>query len=209
MKFKTKQTQQKHILKIYNLCTDIEKSSGLNWYKEANQYGAYLSELFKLDSNIKVCGIISALSPACSWERNKVDANNFLALACIGTESQILSGKFGTYKNNVLKAIEIYNLEKPTSKKIASILLGKTGLKTMNFFFNISDLKNTNAVTIDRHAAKVANNHYKGGSVSITKRQYIDCSNSYISVANKLKIAPYQLQAVVWEKYRNLRTLKN
>ena len=209
MKFKTLETQKKHITKMYNLCSDLEKSDGLNWYKEANQFSFHLSELFGIDSSIKVCGIISALSPACSWERNKVDTQNFLALAKLGTDKEILSGNFGTYKNNVLKAISIYNLERPTSKKIGEILLGKTGLKTMNFFFNISNLNNLEAVTIDRHAVKVANNHYKGGAVSISKNQYEICSIAYVKVARKLKIKPFQLQAVVWAKYREIRNLKN
>jgi len=173
MKHLTLSTQKKHIEKVYSMCTDLEKSEGLSWYKTANNYAVHLSELFNLDSNIKVCGILSALSPAVNWERNKVDAHNFLALASKQASNKtILSGKFGTYKNNVLKAIEIYNLERPTAKKIGAILLGKTGLKTMSFFFNIYDLENINTVTIDRHAIKVANNVYKGGGISISKKQY-------------------------------------
>tara|TARA_R110000796_G_scaffold90118_3_gene193814 strand:+ start:1541 stop:2167 length:627 start_codon:yes stop_codon:yes gene_type:complete len=208
MKHLQEKSQRKHIEKIYNICTDIEKSEGLNWYKEANFYSLHLSELFKLDSNIKVCGIISALSPAVNWERNKIDAHNFLALASKQASNKtILSGKFGTYKNNVLKAIEIYNLVNPTAEKIASILLGKTGFKTMSFFYNIYNLKNTNIVTIDRHAVKVANNIYKGGGVSISKKQYFNTQKAYIKTAKKLSIKPYQLQAVVWVKYRQLRNL--
>jgi len=208
MKHLTLSTQKKHIEKIYSLCSDLEKSEGLNWYKSANNYAVHLSELFNLDSNIKVCGILSALSPAVNWERNKIDAHNFLALASKQASNKtILSGKFGTYKNNVLKAIEIYNLERPTAQKIGSILLGKTGLKTMSFFFNIYDLKNIDTVTIDRHAVKVANNVYKGGGISISKKQYHTTQSAYIKVARKLNIKPYQLQAVVWCKYRQLRKL--
>lgn len=203
-------TQKKHIEKIYSMCSDLEKSEGLNWYRSANIYASNLSDLFNLDSNIKVCGIISALSPAVNWERNKIDAHNFLALANKKASNKtILSGKFGTYKNNVLKAIEIYNLERPTAQKIGSILLGKTGLKTMNFFINIYDLKNINAVTIDRHAVKVANNVYSGGGISISKKQYYTTKGAYIKAAKKLHIKPYQLQAVVWVKYRELMNLKN
>tara|TARA_R110002020_G_scaffold101665_4_gene239328 strand:+ start:464 stop:1090 length:627 start_codon:yes stop_codon:yes gene_type:complete len=208
MKHLTQRTQEKHISKLYNMCTDLEKSSGLNWYKDANIFASHLSELFNLDSNIKVCGILSALSPATNWERNKLDAHNFLALASKqASEATILSGKYGTYKNNVLKAIKIYNLERPTAQKIGAILLGKTGLKTMSFFFNIYDLNNTDVVTIDRHAIKAANNVYKGGGVSISKRQYEQAENAYIKVSKKLDITPYQLQAVVWCKYRELRNL--
>ena len=64
-------------------------------------------------------------------------------------------------------------------------------------------------VTIDRHAVKVANNVYKGGGVSISKKQYFNTQNAYIKTAKKLNIKPYQLQAVVWVKYRQLRNLKN
>ena len=208
MKHLQEKSQRINIEKVYNLCTDSEKGESLNWYKETNTFATHLSELFNLNSNVKVCGIISALSPAVNWERNKVDTHNFLALAdANSSEETILRGKFGTYKNNVLKAIEIYNLKSPTAKKIGEILLGKTGLKTMSFFYNIYDLNNEEIVTIDRHAVKVANNVYKGGGVSVSKNQYKLTEKAYIKVAKKLNIKPYQLQAVVWVKYRQLRNL--
>lgn len=206
MKIKTINTQVKHINKIYNISSINEKINGGNWYKEANEYAEHLNKLFNIDSKVKICGIISALSPACTWERNKIDAHNFLALSKFGNDN-ILTGNYSTYKNNVRKAIEIFNLENPNKDKIGKILKGKTGLKTESFFYNIYDLDSEN-VTIDRHAIKVANNFYKGGGVSITEKQYRLCESAYKKVSKKYDLKPHQLQAIVWITYRRLRNLK-
>ena len=204
MKFKTIQTQTKHIEALLNGASYTEKIDGGNWYKEANTYADHLNELFNLDSPCKVAGIISALSPATNWERNKSDAHNFIALALSG---DVMKGKYGTYKNNVRKALEIFNLDRPTKQSVGSILRGKTGYKTESFFYNIYDL-DSSEVTIDRHAIKGANNIYKGGSVSLTEKRYRDSEKAYQKVAKKFNLKPYQVQAIVWVTYRRLRGLK-
>lgn len=204
MKFKTIQTQTKHIEALLNGASDTEKIDGGNWYKEANTYAHHLSELFNLDSPCKVAGIISALSPATNWERNKSDAHNFIALALNG---DAMSGKYGTYKNNVRKALEIFNLGNPNKKSVGTILRGKTGYKTESFFYNIYDL-DSSEVTIDRHAIKGANNVYEGGSVALTEKRYRDSERAYQKVAKKYNLKPYQVQAIVWVTYRRLRGLK-
>lgn len=204
MKFKTIQTQTKHIEALLNGASDTEKIDGGNWYKEANTYSHHLSELFNLDSPCKVAGIISALSPATNWERNKSDAHNFIALALSG---DAMVGKYGTYKNNVRKALEIFNLERPTKANVGTILRGKTGYKTESFFYNIYDL-DSSEVTIDRHAIKGANNVYEGGSVTLTEKRYRDSERAYQKVAKKYNLKPYQVQAIVWVTYRRLRGLK-
>lgn len=204
MKFKTIQTQTKHIEALFNGASDTEKIDGGNWYKEANTYAHHLSEMFGIDSPCKVAGIISALSPATNWDRNKVDAHNFIALAI---NDDAMSGKYGTYKNNVRKALEIFNLERPTKASVGAILRGKTGYKTESFFYNIYDL-DSSEVTIDRHAIKGANNVYEGGSVALTEKRYRDSEKAYQKVAKKYNLKPYQVQAIVWVTYRRLRGLK-
>lgn len=204
MKFKTTQTQVKHIEALFKGASDTEKIQGGNWYREANTYAHHLSELFGIDSPCKVAGIISALSPATNWERNKVDAHNFIALAI---NDDAMSGKYGTYKNNVWKALEIFNLDRATKSNVGAILRGKTGYKTESFFYNIYDL-DSQEVTIDRHAIKGANNVYEGGSVSLTEKRYRDSERAYQKVAKKYNLKPYQVQAIVWVTYRRLRGLK-
>jgi len=204
MKFKTTQTQVKHIEALFKGASDTEKIEGGNWYKEANTYAHHLSDLFGIDSPCKVAGIISALSPATNWERNKVDAHNFIALALNG---DAMSGNYGTYKNNVWKALEIFNLDRATKSNVGTILRGKKGYKTESFFYNIYDL-DSQEVTIDRHAIKGANNVYKGGSVSLTEKRYRDSERAYQKVAKKYNLKPYQVQAIVWVTYRRLRGLK-
>ena len=204
MKFKTIQTQTKHIEALLNGASDTEKIQGGSWYKEANNYAHHLSELFGIDSPCKVAGIISALSPATDWGRNKVDAHNFIALAI---NDDAMSGSYGTYKNNVRKALEIFNLERPTKANVGAILRGKTGYKTESFFYNIYDL-DSQEVTIDRHAIKGANNVYEGGSVALTEKRYRDSEKAYQKVAKKYNLKPYQVQAIVWVTYRRLRGLK-
>jgi len=204
MKFKTVQTQVKHIEALFKGASDTEKIEGGNWYKEANTYAHHLSDLFGIDSPCKVAGIISALSPAVNWERNKVDAHNFIALAI---NDDAMSGNYGTYKNNVWKALEIFNLDRATKSNVGTILRGKTGYKTESFFYNIYDL-DSQEVTIDRHAIKGANNVYEGGSVALTEKRYRDSEKAYQKVAKKYNLKPYQVQAIVWVTYRRLRGLK-
>lgn len=208
MNFYSEKTQVKHILNVFNKASQSELIDGASWYKEAQIFSEHLNELFKVESPVKIAGIISALSPAVNWERNKVDAQNLLALytSTGGNEEEILKGKFGTYKNNVRKAIEILNLKHATKKKVGVILRGKTGYKTESFFYNIYDV-NSEEVTIDRHAVKVANNVYKGGSVALSEKKYRLSERAYIKASKKVGLKPYQLQAVVWVTYRRLRGL--
>ena len=50
---------------------------GLTWYYEAHLFASLLSQRYNIGIT-KVAHVISALSPAVSWEKNKQDAQNLI-----------------------------------------------------------------------------------------------------------------------------------
>lgn len=76
-----------------------------------------------------------------------------------------------------------------------------TAQKTHAFADNISN-ENSSLVTIDRHASKAAINDIKGGSVVITKKQYISFSNVFNIVVAENNFKGYELQAILWLTYK-------
>ena len=53
----------------YAVSTDIDKESGKNWYKEAQDFCEYLSKKYDLDT-YTCATVVSCLSPNNKWARN-------------------------------------------------------------------------------------------------------------------------------------------
>lgn len=176
----------KNIKLIYKNTTIGEKINGENWYFEARQFAAKVSNDHKVDF-LKVCGVISALSPSVQWDVNKFQAENLILHMIYGQRS-ICS----TYANNVLKAEQIFRSD-GTKKAIEKILLGKVGFKTLAFFRNISD-ENSNDVTIDRHILTAIG----FDKPSLTRKRYYEIEGKFKRTAKGLGITPYMLQAIIW-----------
>lgn len=165
---------------------------GLAWYVLANAFCATLAEKYKLPLET-IAGVVSALSPACPWERNKKDAERlvkaFHQRGWLGAHSVRVS----TYGKNKHKAI--------------SILLGNTqmndkgGLKTYNFYQNILHPNDDVHVTIDRHAFNLLQQRAAGG-VRINKSTYTQAAECFKHVAKRKGLTPCQLQAIVWVQWR-------
>lgn len=193
--------QVKNIVSVYKQAYEHEIEAGMLWYKQANEFAVYLHKKHGVDF-VAACGIISAMSPGVTWDRNKIDAEDIIKQLSRG--KKVNPYRYATYPNNARKAELIYH--KTNDNDVYKILLGKTGYKTASFFMNIlGDL--TKYVTVDRHAYKAANNIYEGGSVTVTPRMYRDTVSAYIQAAEVLSIEPAQLQAVVWVTYRRLAGL--
>lgn len=196
-------SQVKNILNVFNQSTQHEKNEGANWYLSAHNFARSLASKYDKDVFI-VCGIIAALSPAISWEQNKIDTETFLRLK--KGKRKVTTANVSTYGPNLGKAEKIY---KATSiNEVAVTLKGKTGLKTMNFFYNIFcpvyiGTINT-PITIDRHAYKIAHKNTKGGGVSLTAKKYRETKQAYLNAAKLVNIHPVKLQAITWCTYRRL-----
>lgn len=159
-------SQVKNILNVFNQSTQAEKTEGANWYLTAHNFARSLAT--KYDKPLFViAGIIAALSPAITWEQNKIDTDTFLRIK--KAKKKVTTANVSTYGNNLGKAERIYKCD---FNEVYRILRGKTGRKTANFYVNIFCPNYHNAVTIDRHAYKIAHKNTTGGSVSLTGKKY-------------------------------------
>ncbi len=179
-------------MNLINLYNQSDKS-GLNWYREANQYCQNLADSHSIDLKI-VVGIVSALSPASNWERNKQEAK-WLIESYQG--HKVAKFKFVTYGQNVVKAQKIVSGELHPDKAFNE----KTGAKTYHFYNAILEPENANWVVIDRHAYAIATG--KTYSVGLKGKQYRLIADKYKRAAKRLNIVPSKLQAVLWVGYRN------
>lgn len=171
-------------------------ADGLAWYKTAHNEAHRIAQAWGVDF-LKVCGIISALSPSVAWNTNLKDAEKMIAHLVYKQPPPVVS----TYGPNMFKAIDIFDSE-GDRETIEKILLGVAGWKTHSFFLNISGL-DENSVTVDRHVLKAIGFSEK----SLTKNRYYDIVGKFKRKAKKMKVAPMDLQAMVWVNYKRLNNI--
>jgi hypothetical protein len=174
-----------NITSAYKRATRDQRTRGANWYPTAHQLADMLS-----DGNPRMgAGVIAALSANKSWVTNQA-----LAARCF-------TGDVSGHMKDALRKVErILAGERPED------VLPMT-VKTGNFFRNIADPDDQEAVTIDRHAHDVAVGAAYVGTggkaatrdrgLSNTKR-YASLAHAYREAARKLQLTPSVLQAIVW-----------
>lgn len=179
-----------NILRVWNTTTDKDRH---DWYRTANRFAQKVSEIYHVD-NSRVIGILSALSPLTTWERNKQMVHDFLVY-----------GTVGAFAMNVNKCKDIMECD-GTDKAILKILNGE---KTKNFYLNIKYPNCADHLTVDRHAIRIALN-IKRNSFSISsdelglsKPQYNFIKEAYIKAANKVGVKPLLMQSATWVKIRD------
>jgi hypothetical protein len=180
---------------LWNQASTNEVLNGLSWYTVAHNHCESISYYYGLPVHT-VTAIVSALSPRNKWNRNLKDC-----------ESVIMYGyaaSVGTFNRNKEKAILLANNPRNSHQDNLDIL---TGLKTQAFCDNLAFPYQSNLITVDGHAY----NAYKGtvGVIkAISKQEYLDCTNAYRLLADKLNLRPLQLQAVIWLTYRRVNGIK-
>ncbi len=188
---------------LYKTYRQIDKetiNTAKNWYKKAHNFATYLANTYKVELS-KVCGVISALSPACNWKQNKLDAEKMIVCYISGVDYTTVP--FSTYGQNVVKAWMILtDVDRDTLEWFNL----KTGAKTYNFYLNILNPNDSNFVTIDRHAIAVYEGRVgkKSGSARLTPKQYQTIAETYKNLAKELGLLPNELQAILWEYHVNL-----
>lgn len=164
-----------------NLSRLYEKSSKqLDWYYKANEFAKGLSVKYGLPL-ANVAGIISALSPACRWEINKLQAEALIRGQRRG---------FTTYGSGVEKAIRLLTTNVPSAE-----FNEKTGAKTYNFYYNILLPNSPDYCTIDRHSFYVATGQVYS---SIHYALYKRIADHYRLHAKRNNLIPNQLQSALW-----------
>ena len=179
---------KKHIESWFLKASHIQTVKGKIWYKEACKLAHSKGRV----NAWKLAQIISVLSPQVDWETNKKNA--LLVWDCLQAGNDIHGVKiFATcLQKDMCERIYNNTDEIPT-----------TAVKTYNFANNIYNPINSDYITIDRHAVKVALNDLKAGGVAITKKQYKEVSKAYTAIANKHMLLPCELQAITWLTYKD------
>jgi hypothetical protein len=182
------------ILEWFNLASEDEIARGSAWYDQAHQYALALAE--KHDTNLAIAaGVISALSPGTTWERNLVDAS---AVFIQGQEATVSS-----YGRNKTKALALIAGDISPDNAFS-----EAGYKTLQFWRNIVSPDVAGPVTIDRHCTRAALGAELHPNVAIHwsrhPRKYERIQLAYQLAADQAELLPHQLQAIVWLVFRRL-----
>lgn len=169
---------------------------GLSWYADAHNLCENLANKYGTSAS-KVAGIIAALSPLTSWERNKEIAELFLK----GQRKGLHTNRMIAKAEAVLACGSWYD--------IPDILNGD---KIRSFFFNIYSPFSSSQkyVTIDRHAISVAYGREINDKdrPQLTKNQYNFISDAYMLAAKEISanlnvlILSFEVQAITWVNFR-------
>ena len=186
----------------YHHASDSLKQQGESWYLNAHQEALRLASKWDV-SLAQSAGIIARLSPAISWERNVIAADNLLAGKSkidgyafnVQIARQIASGKFGNTFDSVKKSFP-----------------ENTAPKITRFYGNIYSPLDRETITIDRWMVRAAFNPKiaKGLNIDpkINIQEYRIIAYAVRSLAYKYHYIPCQMQAIIWESIRQDWTAK-
>ena len=160
-------------------------SRGLNWYQNAHVFCKEVAHNTGLSVET-VAMVVSALSPAVSWELNKIQAEQMCNSFRDGLPLETVTTS--TYENNRLKAWDILQ-----GKKVITV----KSPKTYAFYKNL--LLDVDSVTIDRWMLRILFNR---PLKSLTPLKYRQCETILREAAIDLDLKPFQLQAITWEQVR-------
>lgn len=169
-----------HILAVLADATDSQMAEGLAWYGDAHAIAAEAGD-------VRIgAGVIAALSPLMSWERNVELARDAFRNGHAA----------GALSRNVAKADAILDGADPLT------VLG--GDKVRSFYLNILDPFDTEPVTVDRHAYDIAtgDRNAENDRPGIKGKRYRDLADLYRSAAAEAGIIPNQLQSITWTVWR-------
>jgi len=173
---------------VHNKCVEEDLMYGKGWYNRANFFSLALSEKYGV-SEMKVAGIIAALSPLKEWTLNKAMAEEFIRTKGVISKHTSMQ---------TMKARKILN-QASTVQDIENYL---GGLKTVNFFNNIYNPFSKDHVTVDRHHIYLS---LGWDAQSCTTKQYEFIKQNTIILANELDIIPNELQSTLWVCWKRIK----
>ena len=177
----------------YNLANEESIKSGLEWYKEAQEFSQYLSNSYRIDT-YTAATVISCLSPNNKWDRNKYDAEQVIKAFQAGKGPNRV--KVCTYNNNKVKAF----------KALQGLKINKAAPKTHAFAMNVG-LLDPNHITIDKWHLRACLLKPKDGIEEVvetcTNVQYKRIEQITAKLAKDLNLKGYELQAIIWVTIKN------
>ena len=167
-----------------------EFSQGLNWYSDARVLCAQLAERYHVSLS-QVAQVISVLSPQKKWETNKLEV--------VALFNEVHNGVKPSFK---------YFATKQMLEECKAIILGEFSIpakrtKTYSFADNISN-HNSEAVTVDRHALRVAYDDKSAKLDMVSAKQYREAVDAYRIVAEQHGMKAYEVQAITWVVYKRV-----
>ncbi len=174
------------IMRVYRAATAEQAEAGLRWYVAAHDAAAELDP----GNTRRAAGVIAALSPRTSWERNLLLARN----AYERGEATGALGRSCRAANAILAGGEPLDV--------------LSGQKVRAFFQLIADPTDNQTVCVDRHAVRVALGYDLSdrelSAIHLERNglygRFVD---TYRRAADKLSVLPWQAQAVTWVTWRD------
>ena len=194
-KYKLKKYQER--IKLVLECSNIDKHK--DWYQHNHSYCCRSCLLCNAQPKVRdiqlktFIGVVAALSPACSWENNIVQA---ISLFKSHEPDKLI---YTTYGANVRKAIKIKQGMEPLN------ILG--GYKVRAFYKNLLEPEKNNRVCIDTHILNMLHDRIltdKEKKVFFQTSRYQLIEQLLISEAGKYGMKGHELQAVLWITWKGL-----
>lgn len=185
-----------NIMACYRAADCVQVNEGLLWYSDAKQAAHDIAVRHGVPVYI-VVAVIAALSPNNKWSRNVVNADALIGAFIRG--DGIDAVKVSTYHKMKQKAWDIL-AARPDYEDAKKMLKGQ---KITSFFMDIMGEFN---VTIDGHARNIAYDERVGltdDRTNIGVREYRAIQAAYEEAARRLRLMPYQLQAITWRVWRD------
>ena len=179
---------------------------GLSWYATAYSQAQAIAKRFYLVSELRVCGVVAALSPNNRWERNLIDAENMIRCAIAGGKPDAI--KVGTYHHNRDKAWMI-------AKGYDAVdVLG--GNKVRSFYNCLISPHHSQSVCVDAHAINIALGRQAiiARTPTLSDSKYTLIASCYTQATQEINedsltgtVLPLQVQALTWTYYRVMRKI--
>ena len=185
-----------NIMACYRAADSVQVNEGLLWYSDAKQAAHDIAVKHNVAVYI-VVAVIAALSPNNKWSRNVINADMLIGAFLRG--DGIDAVKVSTYHKMKQKAWDIL-AARPDYDTAKTMLKGQ---KITSFFMDIMGEFN---VTIDGHARNIAYDERVGltdDRTNIGVREYRAIQAAYEEAARRLRLMPYQLQAITWRVWRD------
>lgn len=170
----------RRIVAVWRGATAADLAAGLDWYAEAHATAAALAAGTGTVTTAEAAGVIAALSPRAQWRVNVAWATRMVNAYATGGDMPAVSTT-----NNRATAWAI----------LAGTLDGPRGIKTAAFMRAI--MGDVSAVVVDVWAARAAGIGHNFGPA-----EYRRIAAAYTEAADRLGVAPRDLQAAVWVAVR-------
>jgi hypothetical protein len=190
MKKLTVRQQVNRIVKYMDVATVLETKQGMSWYHDARMLCVELSSVYPVTlSQVSQC--ISVLSPQKKWETNKLEVVALFNQVFNGVKPTF--GFFATHKQ---------------VQECKDIIKGKFAIpykrtKTYSFADNIAS-QDSDEVTIDRHALRVAYDSQDASIDKVSPVQYREARAAYKIVADSIGLKAFEVQAITWVVYKRV-----